>query len=840
MGRMALIVDASGYKRWEESGMTALWSGGELFRPRESELAAILNNTDSENFWNPPASEWCLPRPYQFDPNFYKDTEVFPIARFTKDNFTPGAGITITHWNPHKTPLEDYPNDVWLNFGAIPDPIVPPMLVSMDNLAAAAGVEFPAGANVIACTTVEIENWLTPFLQSIAYDPPEDFICFGFGNLALISFERKLTLCRTEGSHIEWERIGSRAEEGNSLLAGMDSGLYFGFPTRFPYRPIMCIPVGRNDLYCMSSPESWPLTFPFLRGFWPKSPDDPGGYRRGKWWIAAYPGQRVLCQVQNMVYRFAQHIDLAAGTFDDKRKFFDLGQEYTPTSDTDGDVEPQLWADVLLPQTSGENPAEGTPVAGGLEFRDEVTGIFAKFVVTDEQNQAFFSDGTHFKGGIHIRLESANNDDFPAYKYGVCPQFRELMLRFPPKIVPRDANPVLLDDTEFMPDWNASASLHDADGKMISVKINSRGAARLVSEGLDTRQDLPIHLVDDVNNDSTYSEVRAAGWIVDGIDLEELLAIRGGDPLDPANHMHLQAKGLLVRAEQPFAYRAAVAAPLNKGDLVHTEAVSQVLRQSGFDVDDGAQVQIEEDTGSDFAKTLGNKEPKPSEAGKKESHGWLPDWDDNMLAWAYRVARQHANWLLYEDLTGLVFYKHDPINDILDGGETLPIEAIIYATGAQALAAGVSRHQVYEVSAERTIEPVKYNVIRVIPNSPTLPQVVVQDVRSWTDPSYENYVGIKKTYVWAPKWVLTARQCRFAAARAMLRLRRRKPSWKIKVRRLAPWQILPNGIFVGSIITLRDRGDYQVVKLGVKQLNRFNFETTATLEKLPQKPNIAV
>jgi hypothetical protein len=309
--------------------------------------------------------------------------------------------------------------------------------------------------------------------------------------------------------------------------------------------------------------------------------------------------------------------------------------------------------------------------------------------------------------------------------------------------------------------------------------------------------------------------------------------IQSGDPFQPVEDLVIEARALLMRCDEAFVYTPHLVDPANRGNLEHTFAVEESLLQSGFNVSDPTRVQISADSRSQVWRTLpgGADDTLGSAREKSKRSPYAPANDETKLSYMRRV-RDYSYFLLYERADGLVLYRPDPIEKVIDWGMTLARDATFYGTRAQALAAGVP-NQVWLVPSEEYTEPVISNIVKIIPCDPSLPQVFCRDTLSVEDPTNENYVGYYvRTIVSAPEMAVDLIRSRLLAVVALRRARRKKVCrvWRCP---LPPWRMGSSGFQIGDIAALYGYADYQVVEMEIRGLKHGVYETKLLGERVP-------
>ncbi len=839
MSRLAWVVNPSGYKRILEYGFDIEWTGKQLAERKTGGL------TPAEGFWNPPNSDWMLPAVYQLtDPRWYANT-LLAEHLLTSASWTLAPGATqLAPWYPNDTAGHHIAGSVGMviSVGATLS-AHPALTVNFANLATAAGVTLPTGIGVMA-TSPPIDGAISPHLEFGRKPPPEDLIVFGWGNMCLLWWDRVIYLLRstsTDANSLQaWELLGRTdlATEKQRVVQGAPG--FFGLgpanlaSSSFGVQPrtLTCVPVGWEDLYFFTAPGAAPWIVPTrdepARDL--KRTGVPEQVNDGKWWIGGWPNTTFLPSVQTVGYRDATHLTTGGGALADASRMIDLGQEYQPTN------APQVWVDGIIHGTVGG--ATMGSITSGREATEVLTGQRITVQLLDENQAVWSSDGTHFRGAFKVELRPGA-EGFGILPASVAPQFRKIQLKFPAKLAALSGTPLwLYDDQHYKAGWTVSNDLRTpGEGKQIRVPLTKVGADAVRAAGYDTRHDIPIELREDTANDATYATTRVAGWIVAPSDTTEIRLLNN-NVATPQDDMVITALGLLKRADEPFMYAALVVDPANSGELTHTTAVEEALLQAGFDVTDSTKVQVSVDLRGDVQKNLpGGAASQKGTAKGTERSAYAPDYNESKLDWIKRIRDDWSLWLLWEQLAGRVFYQPDPVEQRIDYGVTLGIDATFYRTPAAAVSAGANARQAYHALSQRHITPVITNIVRIIPCDPDEPQVFCRAAETVTDTTNDNYVGYYLRCVTAqPKMADGLEAAKHLAEVALRRLKRKRVArtWSLH---LAPWRIA-SGIDVGSIVQLAGGATYQIVKLEFTQDGRpasgeALILTTITGEKLP-------
>ena len=103
MGRLAVILDPAGYSRVKEPGLSYEITGDELLRRwsagEQLGGGAMIGEL---HLYNPPGSEWIMPRPRQFEADWTKNTLVLDDHVLTTSEWSFATGITPVQWDPSK------------------------------------------------------------------------------------------------------------------------------------------------------------------------------------------------------------------------------------------------------------------------------------------------------------------------------------------------------------------------------------------------------------------------------------------------------------------------------------------------------------------------------------------------------------------------------------------------------------------------------------------------------------------------------------------------------------------------------------------------------------------
>jgi hypothetical protein len=831
MARTWIELDPDGYFYCEEPGFHWQIYGDQLAQqlsPKDAQVPAW-----DYKVWSPPGSEWLLPKPRQSNPEWHKDARlsqhVMPLAQWT---FMTGANAR--EWEfPRKGDGTTYAANKWISVPYVPGG-TSIWAVNFTNLAAAANVTFPATPKVVAFTSTtpvgrplsDIADY-APFFQTIIYPEPDNFRIFGFGRLCLLLQKNVATLLLSRNhSLLTWEVVGgpwqiNAARQGVSGPPTGQGGVVTAFhsPAAEHYS-CMVIKAGFDEVH---------LLFSGGQAFHCKVPPDTANFGNlwapGSWWVGGYGGQKLHWQAQVVGYEAVNTLAVNAPA---QPIMFDLGATYKPTEDL------EWWPSAVL----NEHPLQPVTVTGSgtseITFSSIYSGESMVTRVTQEDGTAWVSDGTNHKGGLALTITPATiGGALGAY---LAPNLRYVQLKFGVKLTPRINNPQLLDDTQYVA-WEAEASLNDPQGKRLTIELFDNGADLLTGIGFDGRDDYPVHIVTFLgDNPAAAKTVRVAAWVRDP-ELVELKA-EGAALTDPILGYRLTAGPLLVRADQPLIYLPQLIDPDNPGQMEHTYAVAETLRQCGFDVSDSAAVLISADplTGTPTARMPGLPTNDRSAVNFRLDATWAPKWSDTALAYMRKVAENWRGWILSESLGKQVLYGPDYLFDCVNGMADPPsIQATIYVTHAAATAAGFP-NQVALVDPTRQIQHPQANVIRITgkdDDGSLTPHKIERYRKAVSDISDPHFTGEPRIYAAVDEMAVGDIALTQLCVVALRKLLRRKV-FRSPVVPKAPWDIgAAGGLLLGNAFTFENRGNYIVAHIHCRQLKRNVFRTRYTGELIP-------
>jgi hypothetical protein len=707
MGRYFIELDPDGYNRVDEPGVCIVWPGRTLFEklvaPEAGAAAVPLHN-----FACMDGSEWLLARPRQFSPAWHLDARLSEHV-LTNSLWTWGAGVTVDEFEMTRLPSSSSnPDNLFLGI------VTPPSLTALDAINyTALGVQ--AGVDLSAFKTIGFTNstpvgvtlspephdW-SPFLQVGHFPEPHDVVVMGWGKMALVMTRDVVALVRTPNHDgVTWELLGKWSRAGRSTdyrnnwwLQFSKAGIFQALDPHLVTQAVCVVPVGDKEIHLFFGTGDPAVVV------LPQSVVDTDlRFGHGPWWLAAKPNQKVLIQTQILGYEQGS----TAAINNPCRILFDLGS-YKPT------LAPEFWPLVVLHGSPGSVTA-AIDGSGLFTATSSETDEALQFQILDGAGAPWVSDGTKSKGGFKIEI-------IPSTAPGVdgaytCPQFGILEQRFPIKLVPRENDPLTLDDGQFK-FISAYASLHDPKAKKIEVALTETGLAAYRASNLSRRGNYPIHVSEDTSTpaDGVPDTVRIRGWVKE----HELtvLALKADTVATQILGTGIRAEGLMGRMDDPFLYLPQICNPLTPGVTLHGFAVETSLAQSGFDVTDPDVVYLHTDTAPlDIQAIPGTWAITPGTFGVRNSNeSGGPKWGETRLAYAERIAKRLRGWVLYERLDGKIMYHPDLFWDIQAGYEYFK-SWVIYRNRADALAASASAYQRQAVAGVLSIEEPTANFLQV-------------------------------------------------------------------------------------------------------------------------------
>lgn len=827
-----ITLDPSGYMRAVEPGFHWSISGRELHRLFLSKDAGT--GADQARFINPEGTEWILTSPRQWSAGWHASDDLAGyVIRRSKWAFA--GGVTTGDWSQsHRADGENNEANEWVEIRKIPAGVSSLFGCDLPGLAAAAKLDLPAGIAVVASTTrLPSEAYgnllfgdFTPHLQFATYPPPDDLFVFGFHDIALVYRTDVLAICRRTPAG--WEKlgtympgkgqgVGTQAEGGRSLIS---AGTRLGPGTR----ALTCIPVGGQYLHVAGSGISATCKIRDVPGL---NVADPM-FARGGWWVAGAPGGHLAYQVQVVGYTEATYNPAGAAP----AAMYDLGSSYEPTE------EPGLNGLVSIVR-----PSSTVSLTAGKRITS-LGGGTLEVQLLDEAGAAWSSDGTHHRGGLRLTIQPSLQG-----RYQV-PQARVFQVRWPPKLVARANDALELDDTEFA-GWEAEESLYGLADKRATIYLTPAGAAKFRAASVGARDGYPVHIADGTDR-------RLAAWV----ETPTITRLRWESAdLETGEQVHVETPALRCeglaggRLSGEWKHVPQMVDPSQDGTIEHTWAVTEALRCRGFDTDDSDAVTVQTDPmeGTALSQLPGTWGQLLGGLGERVDCPWAPSWDESPLAYVERIARYWSAWWIHEDLFGTVHYEPDLTYSRLIGEDITP-EATLYWRAEDSEAAEAPGQHVLAEPApeEETVSP-EANYVRIsgqAADGEQAPHVLDGDLRSITDPEYEDYLGEERIKGAALHMAISEASMRQLARVMILRTARRKRLWRVTVP-LAPWEWKDGEgeaitLRCGKVITLDGEGDYVVNHLHVRCLRTERgalpavYRTALVLERLPASGAVVV
>jgi hypothetical protein len=845
--------DPEGYSWPEEPGLDWEIRGDQLASRKAGDGTPFLRPSDF--FWNPPDSQWLLPKPRQFDPDWIHSIN-FPdsVARASKWSFTSGINpaddVVEVDIMASPSQVANEENE-FMSFFNPADPGVPPIAIDFVSMATVAGVAIPASLQVTACTLQPQPGAKAPFLQWAEY-PNNVPWAFGWGNLALIFYQGAIYVMQHAGGGLSnWARLG--VIPADKPVTSTNRVTVYGDPVgpeaqqvnaEVKMRTLMALAVGFDDLYLGTGGGSWqsvPLRKSIPSDRYPAAtfPIKPG-----RWWFALPPSRRFLGQFQAVNYSTGNRTQGAV--------MWDTAGD-APTTD------PVLWTSHRLKLLDADDFTR-TELTSGYRLESTFFGEQIEVQVLDDEGEAWDPGDGKSRGMLHLKLTPGNDPEtavVPEESFGfvnvTCPQLRLVQLRFPPKLTARVRplpDGVTRATLEFANEFvrvNAESGLYSHDSKKVAFFLNTAGAAKFRLWGLHRRTNYPVHLIRDVDGDESIV-IRA--WVKE--PQLKTVKIDVVDPNDPDSWIEMDAVqvvavGLIGRFNNsPWPLIPNLVDPENEGQTAHTTLVEQVLKKAGYDVTDPEFVSIAEDDAPDDLRNLpGSPQSDPGTTGARERQNpYAPSDEEGMGRWIARIGRQWRGWLFWERLDGQMRYEPDRVQvQVIDGGGTLASNATLYGTRTAALGAGRPARQKWLVETnEHTEEPIT-NFVKVLGvslvDSQPLPVVVQEDGGSIRDPLAHNFVGERlKPVTIDTALAIDEKSQRQIAILGVRRLSRQRTlrvlSWM-----LALWEIEPDPIENDSVLTPEGLGgDWHMIHVRTDLIGQTGgeplWQTFATSELLPE------
>jgi hypothetical protein len=842
--RTRIVLDPDGYQRTVDEGAAWFKDARQIFDlygkgPFVPEGARL---------WQPGGSNYLLPEPRQFDPRWYADDRLGEHV-LRKALWTFAAGLTVAEWQPtHRGgwgglfPI-DYPHDQWLSFFV--EAGTPTLfLADFVGLGLTVGTALPLMPVVGICNSAPVgvplgdtgHTHYTPFIQLVAYPPPQDVFVLGWSNLALLFAGSKVFLVRTPTNDwLTWELLETL--DRTNYLSGIEEQRIVDWQeqtVRAEVTAVLIAEVGDSQLYLMLSNGKGKLVR--LRET-PAAGEVGGAYLpAGAWWIAAPEGSK--CQLQAQICGYE-----AVNTAGNRPVFFDYGIGQGPTQ------EPTLSGPVTVLHVT--DPAHTTDTFDGASGETTRTSTDTDEKITwglkDLDTGAAWDsqpDRSAYRGYFFLAFVPSTAVGVPAGGY-LAPQIRDLQVLFPQLLDPRVHSELILGDTQY-DRWEAESSYYQSESAKFTVDLRSEGVAAIVTSGHADRFGFPIHLE---QNEGTLAlpdwKLKLAFW-VDVIDLKEIKLQAGSDPAAAA--WKLKADCLLVRGMTQWIGPARIVDPDKGGGEVHWQfALKTALRQGNFDTEDPAAVEIVPDTsGGDFQYLPGTPDtPEGATPEGKVRQAWCAGLTERKVAYAKRIAVEWGGAVLYAFLNGKVESHPDLPVAAAAGEQAYWPRATLYKNHQSAVAAGRPKDQVY-VETERLIIRPRANVVVIQgkevssahPDQLTVSQPWTErDARAISDIDYENFAGEEIVERTLSRMALGLNSLKHLAQRKLRRVQRKKEIRKFVVTALWPWEIVGDneadlGLDVGDVLTAQDLGDFVIVHALAREEPGQYKKSIFTCEKL--------
>lgn len=813
MGRIFIELDPEGYDRLEEHGFSKSWTGADLMEWLSTTRAA--DQLIKGNFWNPPKSQWVLPRPKQFDPDWHSNSVQMPDYLIRATGFTPATGIgVLNEYDPSNTPGGGGAGVSYRTTFYVPSSGVTSLLsINFTNLGTAAGVVLPADVKVVA-TIEETPNGddlsaaagdFHPHIDFLQYPIPQEHFIFGWGQCAVLWSANRWSFLTTSDGGTNWTLRETRPIEGEMPgtltipSAGVGGGAAMN-NLRPVHRQFMAVPIGLKDLW---------ISFLETSVLIPDFNDSGSFFDAGEWWIATAPSTKVDVQVQVVGYNSAGTDLLNPPSTTDALEMFNLGPNYMPTEDPGVTITSamhiQAGVETLGTVRSGNEWTSS--VSGGTPASTEQIQVGVK----DEDYDDWVSDGTHFKGSLRIVLRP-DTAQRPAY---VAPALQYVTLNFPQKRTARARTGVILDDTQ----WSAlsvSTSLRDPDGKRITFIIRDKWEELLSAGNYHIREGYPVHILHETVPDTPASRVVIArGW-VHQVKRKDIRTESTDNPLANVRDRRSFAvftftcRGLLSRAAEQFLHPPTMVNP-DDVEIEHDFAIKEALKQAAFDVTDTDFFYFYPDpwTGQPPAQL-----PRGESTGSLKSDGaHHPDWNEQKLQYCHRIATEWRGWVFYETDT-LVKYHPDLAWVTLQPKPGVPyvVSGILARTQAEATSLSIP-NQWMLLEPECEIQPMQCNCIRISGKAPEeesqnpnrSKHVLEKFAESISDVSSEHFLGEERILAIVSKLAISLDAMKQLARVLRYRFARRIIRWTAEAP-FVPHQITSN-CEVGRVWTFKGRGN---------------------------------
>lgn len=840
MGRIYAVLDPDGYYRVDEPGFHWSWSGRKIL---EGYSQHEYHKRFAATFHNPPDSDWILPTPRQWQPDWYRSSDfansVMGLARW---GFA--SGLSATTFEPSKVGGETgYSNNVWISVPYIPSGTTSLDATSYANLGTAAGVSLSGFLTAASASTTplggQLEELFHPYWQIKHFPEPHNKVVLGWGRFAfLLTGSQYFMLETPDGGRQAWRLIASGtiggSEASTALKARSASGSLVGTTPFYAVDTgLLVLPVGPDTVYLhftVNGKAEAPI---------PVKLETPLRDLTASWWIGAAPGQHLAYQCQVVTYPNSVELPglpIAGGPY-----LWDLGGDYLPT------LTPSLGVYNIINTLFASDVVvanDGTTYTSSSAYSNQ--SIQVQFL--DESGFTWVSDGTHTKGTVRVSILPGNHA--PNGRYNT-PQLRRVEMRFAPKLTPRANSSLTLDDTQYS-SWMCETAYRDTLGKQGELRFPTIEDALMTTALLDHRGSYPIHFIEDLDGDGVLEPtdpIRAAGWVtspdVSVVSAEDTPKPGGGTRALPIQQWAIKFGPLLKRADTRWIYLPQMVDP-DHAYVEHGAAIAEGLFQKGFDITDPDRVFVYPDplAGSNVSRLPGGPNEQTGEGGVEAEPPYRPKSGQKALAWMETIRDEWSGWALYERLDGQVNYHPDLILELLYDAANVGLgaasarkyfrSASVYLSQSAATTASVPGQYVLALAFDRSFQEPTANLVRVNgkpQDGSTLPGVHDKDEATWTTVSNENFVGDI-----IPDEILSLMAVSPVAMMKVARMKltqkkRRVTGWQETVK-LAPWEFT-NPVDVGKVVELVNRGDYLVSFLRVEQVARGKYRTRITGEKIP-------
>lgn len=839
MGRIWAILDPPGYTRTDEPGLPLSFTGPELLAHYEND---DFHKRYSQQFYNPPGSDWILPKPKQWNPDWYKDA-AFPnsLLDLTRWVFASGLGSTpVEHEVTAVGGETGFPNNKWITIPYVDAGATSIDATSYVNLGTAAGIDLTGFKTVAIAAetpvTATIRETFHPFVQFLHMPAPYNKVVFGWGRYAFVLTGAQFAMVETLDGGTSWRLLAEGALGGEQAKTALQTRGAGGFTAgggfvRAQESSLLVMPVGLlGEVYLHFVTGGVKNTLPVRL-------QQPLSFLNTNWWIGAGAGQHVSFQPQVVAYNDAT-LPGITGPY-----AFDMGGDYTPT------VAPAIISHGVIYANA---PSEIVEVKTSNSDTLTVSSTNQQSVVQlrDEAGDLWVSDGSHTRGRITVALFPGSGPG--GQGFFLTPQIRRVEVEFPPKVVARVNTQLNLSDEDFQT-WWADTGLRSPEAKQGELRFWDLEAAILATGGatLSRRGSFPIHFVEDLDGDGDPDQedpdaLRARGWVTEPrlqvVGPEDQVKADGSSRAEPLQQYALKFGPLLKRADTRWYYKPRIV-NADATHVDHTYAVGRILFQKGFDLTDTALVFIHTDpfAGSAISYLPGGPGEETGAAGVETTPPYWPTEKQSGLAYLRLISEGWSGWLLYEGLRQVRYHPDLPYEGLLDalGGQAISLgyyrSASVYLQQSDAAAFGVAGQYALAPALEKTPQEPVCNYCRVNgvrSDGGSLPAVIDKAPETWETPSTdENWIGDILPESIDAKVAVSATAAMKVARLVVMKGKRRIEAWQVDCPR-APWDF-DEPVDVGQVVEFQGRGDHLITHLRVTQLARGQFRTHLVGEKLP-------